>query len=109
MRKGKFTHQVEVCVCIDVILMSSQTVVEFHIRKCIWVYVKVKLPFIQLAKLISEGIGTHSTQHASLVTGIWGGVEEREEKGRTQQNLVFGALIFRLRLLSSGEFSRCLH
>lgn len=73
MRKEKFTHQVEVCVCMEVILMSSQTAVEFRIRKCIWVYLKVKFPFIPLAKLISEGTGTHSTQHVSLVIGIWGG------------------------------------
>lgn len=97
------------CVCIDMILMSSQTVVEFRIRKYIWVYVKVKFPFIPLVKLISENTGTYSPQHVFLVIGIWGGIEEREEKGRTQQNLVFGALIFRLRLLSSGEFSRCLN
>lgn len=73
MRKGKFTHQVEVCVCINVILLSSQTVVEFRIRKCIWVYLKVKFPFIPFATLISEGAGTHSTQHVSLVIGNWSG------------------------------------
>lgn len=94
---------------MHVILMFSRTIVEFYIRKCIWVYVKVKFPFIPLAKLISEGTGIHSTQHAFLVLGIWGRVKEREEKGRTLQNLVFGALTFRLRLLSSGEFSRCLN
>lgn len=70
MRKGEFPQQAEVCVCVDVIRMSSHTVVDFHVRKCIWVYLKVKFPFISLAQLISEGTGTHSTQHGSLVIGI---------------------------------------